>query len=97
MKKKIIALGALVVVLAVIIFLVTGRGGSDTLKIATIMSTSGPVSHFGSQCRDAIQMAVDEFNARGGVLGKQVELLVEDDEKNPEKTMNALVKLVTKD
>ena len=30
-------------------------------------------------------MAVDEFNARGGVLGKQVELIVEDDEKNPEK------------
>ncbi|HHT05224.1 MAG TPA: ABC transporter substrate-binding protein [Hydrogenispora sp.] len=97
MKKKMIALGALVVVLVVVILLVTGRGGSDTLKIGTIMSTSGPVSHFGSQCRDAMLMAVDEFNARGGVLGKQVELIVEDDEKNPEKTMNALVKLVTKD
>lgn len=97
MKKKMIALGALVVVLVVVILLVTGRGGSDTLKIGTIMSTSGPVSHFGSQCRDAMLMAVDEFNARGGVLGKQVELIVEDDEKNPEKTMNALVKLATKD
>ena len=97
MNKKVLTLGALVVVLAVIIFLLTGRGGSDTLKIGTIMSTSGPVSHFGSQCRDAIQMAVDEFNAKGGVLGKQVELLVEDDEKNPEKTMNSLIKLATKD
>src|SRR5690554_4611592 len=97
MKKKMIALGALVVVLVVVILLVPGRGGSDTLKLGTIMSTSGPVSHFGSQCRDAMLMAVDEFNARGGVLGKQVELIVEDDEKNPEKTMNALVKLATKD
>ena len=98
MKKKLIALGVLVVVVAVaVIFLATGRGGSDTIKIGVIMSTSGPVSHFGTQCRDAIQLAVDEINARGGVLGKQVQLIVEDDEKNPEKTMNALVKLATKD
>ena len=86
MKKKLIALGVLVVVVAVaVIFLATGRGGSDTIKIGVIMSTSGPVSHFGTQCRDAIQLAVDEINARGGVLGKQVQLIVEDDEKNPEK------------
>ncbi|HHT49203.1 MAG TPA: ABC transporter substrate-binding protein [Firmicutes bacterium] len=97
MKKKWLIVGALVVVVAVIIIILTGRGKSDTLKIGVIMSTSGPVSHFGSQCRDAMLMAVDEFNARGGVLGKQVELIVEDDEKNPEKTMNALIKLVTKD
>ncbi|HHW11504.1 MAG TPA: ABC transporter substrate-binding protein [Firmicutes bacterium] len=96
-KKNLLILGAIVVVLAAVIFFVTSRGGSDTLKIGTIMSVSGPVSHFGTQCRDAIQLAVDEFNARGGVLGKQVQLIVEDDEKNPEKTMNALVKLATKD
>ena len=79
MKKMMIALGALVVVLVVVILLVTGRGGSDTLKIGTIMSTSGPVSHFGSQCRDAMLMAVDEFNARGGVLGgsRHQDLLVD--------------------
>lgn len=97
MKRKVLLIGALVVVLVVIIFLLTGRGKSDTLKIGTIMSTSGPVSHFGSQCRDAMLLAIDEFNAKGGVLGKQVELIVEDDEKNPEKTMNALIKLATKD
>ncbi|NLY90126.1 MAG: ABC transporter substrate-binding protein [Firmicutes bacterium] len=97
MKRKLLVVGALVVVLAVIIVLLTGRGKSDTLKIGTIMSTSGPVSHFGTQCRDAMLLAIDEFNARGGVLGKQVELIAEDDEKNPEKTMNALIKLITKD
>ncbi|HEY8392110.1 MAG TPA: ABC transporter substrate-binding protein [Capillibacterium sp.] len=94
MKRKMLTLGMLMVLL---VLLFTGCGKSDTLKIGTIMSTSGSVSHFGTQCRDAMLLAIDEINAKGGVLGKKVELIAEDDEKNPEKTMNALIKLVTKD
>jgi branched-chain amino acid transport system substrate-binding protein len=42
-------------------------------------------------------MAVEEINAAGGINGKQVELIAEDDEGNPEKTVNAYKKLTTKD
>lgn len=77
--------------------MVAGCGKSDTIKIGTIQSISGPVSTYGIQTRDAIKMAVEEINARGGVLGKQVELIVEDDEASPDKTTNAFKKLVAKD
>ncbi len=94
MRKKILAL---MVIFTIISILVTGCKKSNTIKIGAIMSTSGPVSTYGIHTRDAMQMAINEINAKGGILGKQVELIVEDDEKNPEKTMNALIKLVTKD
>jgi branched-chain amino acid transport system substrate-binding protein len=77
--------------------MVAGCGESDTIKIGSILSISGPVSTYGIQTREAIKMAVEEINAQGGVLGKQVELIVEDDEASPEKTTNAFKKLVAKD
>lgn len=94
-KKMLVIIGIALLIIFVVIF--TGRKESDTIKVGTIMSISGVVSTYGIQTRDAIQMAIDEINAEGGVLGKQVELIVEDDEKNPEKSMNALIKLATKD
>jgi branched-chain amino acid transport system substrate-binding protein len=69
----------------------------DTVKIGTIQPISGPVAAYGVQARDAIIMAVDEINAKGGVLGTKLELIVEDDEANPEKTKNAFTKLVAPD
>ena len=62
---------------------------STTINIGTIMPISGPVSAYGIQSRDAAQMAIDEINAAGGVLGKQLKLFVEDDEATPEKTVSA--------
>lgn len=87
----------LLLVLGLIGSLTVGCGESDTIKIGTIQSISGPVSSYGIQTRDAIKMAVEEINAEGGVLGKQIELIVEDDEASPDKTTNAFKKLVAKD
>ena len=88
---------ALLLVLGLIVSLAAGCGESNTIKIGTIQSISGPVSSYGIQTRDAIKMAVEEINAEGGVLGKQIELIVEDDEASPDKTTNAFKKLVAKD
>jgi branched-chain amino acid transport system substrate-binding protein len=84
----------------VLLFLPVNLGGCGpgrTIKIGTIQPISGSIAAYGTQTRDAIKMAVAELNARGGVLGKPLELIVEDDEANPEKTMNAFVKLTAKD
>lgn len=88
---------ALLVVLVMIGSITAGCGESNTIKIGTIQSISGQVSTYGIQTRDAIKMAVEEINAEGGVLGKQIELIVEDDEASPDKTTNAFKKLVAKD
>lgn len=95
MKKNRFLVLTIILVIALVVF--NGCGTSKTIKIGTILPISGQVAAYGSQSRDAMQMAVDEINAAGGVLGKQIELLVEDDENNPEKTVNAFVKLTSKD
>lgn len=97
MKKKIII--SIITLVAVMSSLLTGCGskGGDTIKIGTILPVSGDIAAYGTQTRDAIQMAIEEINENGGVLGKDLELLTEDDEGNPEKTVNAFKKLVSKD
>jgi len=70
---------------------------SDTIKVGAVLPVSGPVSAYGSQTRDGILLAFEEINAAGGINGKKLELIVEDDEANPEKTINAFKKLVAKD
>lgn len=92
---------ALLVVTTVIATMFVGcgssSGNSKTIKIGAIQPISGAVSAYGTQSRDAINMAVEEINAKGGVLGKTLEVIVEDDEANPEKSKNAFTKLATKD
>ncbi len=102
MLKKILSL-ALVLALVLTAFSGCGGGGGEEseeagpILIGSIQPISGAVSAYGTQSRDAIIMAVDEINANGGVLGRELQVIVEDDEANPEKTKNAFTKLVTKD
>jgi branched-chain amino acid transport system substrate-binding protein len=97
MKK--VALISMIVVLFVAAFAVTGCAKKDagTIKIGTILPISGPVSAYGIQTRDAINLAFEEINADGGVLGKKLELIAEDDEASPEKSANAFKKLTSSD
>ncbi len=96
MYKK---LFTLLVVVTLVASLLAGCGAASgkTIKIGTIQPISGAISAFGTQSRDAINMAVEEINASGGVLGKDLEVIVEDDEATPEKTVNAFKKLATQD
>ena len=96
MAKKVLAI---VLCIALIASLAVGckPKEAEVIKIGTIQPISGPVSAYGIQTRDGVQMAIDEINAKGGVLGKQIALVVEDDEANPEKTVNAFKKIVTQD
>lgn len=94
-RMKLLAL-TLVLVMAAGLF-AGCAAGDDTIKIGTIQPLSGEIAVYGEQTANAMQLAVDEVNAAGGILGKQVELIVEDDEANPPKTKDAFSKLVDKD
>ncbi|WP_028972572.1 ABC transporter substrate-binding protein [Spirochaeta cellobiosiphila] len=83
--------------LASVFTFANGQGEGDTIKIGAIMPISGPISTYGITTRDGIQMAVDEYNAAGGVLGHQIELIVEDNKLDAGETVTAFKKLVDQD
>jgi branched-chain amino acid transport system substrate-binding protein len=54
------------------------------IRIGMATTLSGPIAIFGEANKNGAQMAVDELNGAGGVLGRQVELIVRDDMARPE-------------
>jgi branched-chain amino acid transport system substrate-binding protein len=87
--------------LAVVCFAVTAAGGvfgadKDTVAIGAVLPLSGQVAFYGTESRDGVLLAIDQINAAGGLLGKKLTLLAEDDEGNAEKSVNAFTKLATR-
>jgi len=72
---------------------ITGAA-AETIKIGALMSLTGALGPYGPSISDGAQMAVDEINAAGGVLGKQLELVVRDTATSPDVGRDAASKLV---
>lgn len=70
---------------------------ADTIKIGLIASLSGPSAKSGEAITRGMMIAIDEINAAGGLLGKQVELLRRDDENNPGKGLVAARELIQRE
>lgn len=63
-------------------------------KLGALLSLTGEGAYFGEGEREAVQMAVEEANAQGGIGGTDIELIVEDiGTLDTQKAMNALLKL----
>ena len=69
----------------------------DTLKLGLVAAMSGQSAKSGEAIVRGLSVAIDEINAKGGVLGKKVELLVRDDESNPAKGAVAARELVQRE
>jgi len=64
------------------------------IKVGTIMCLSGDLGPVGPGLVKGIELAVWEVNQKGGIQGRQVELIVEDEETNPTKAMEVGSKLI---
>jgi ABC-type branched-chain amino acid transport systems, periplasmic component len=69
----------------------------DSVSIGAIFPLSGTVAFYGNESRDGALLAIEQVNAAGGLLGKKLALLSEDDEGDAAKAVNALTKLTTRD
>ncbi len=69
----------------------------DTIKVGVYGDLTGATSSFGQSTKNGIQLAVDEINAAGGVNGKKIELIVEDDQGRPEQAKTVVSKLINQD
>jgi len=67
------------------------------ILIATIQDLSGPVAAYGKAARNGLQLRVDEINEQGGIHGRKIRLLVEDNGYDPKKAVLATQKLVNQD
>lgn len=75
-----------------------GGGGDDTeIVIGEFGSLTGTTATFGISSKNGIDMAIDEVNAAGGVLGRRVRVIVEDDQGRPEEAQTVVTKLITSD
>ena len=69
----------------------------ETIKIGVNEPLTGAVAASGNYVTDGARLAADEINASGGVLGKQIELVIEDNKSNPKEAVAAAEKLIVKD
>ena len=91
-------LGKLVVLAIAGLFLAVVSGpalAADTIKLGVAGPHSGDLASYGIPTIKAAELVVKKINAAGGVLGKQVELLVEDDVCKPEVATNTATKLIS--
>jgi len=87
------ALGCLGLVLA----LGPALAEEKPIKIGVVFIMSGPMGGYGKHGQQAVQLALDEINAQGGVLGRKVEALFEDDLMKAEKGAQIVKKFITED
>ncbi|MEP3112966.1 ABC transporter substrate-binding protein [Nisaea sp.] len=77
------------------LFFLFGCSEPEPIRIGFIADFEGRASELGISGRNAVQLAVDEVNAAGGINGRTVELLVRDDMSTKEGGANAARSLVT--
>src|SRR5688572_30480065 len=74
-----------------------GAGESDEIVIGEYGSLTGTTATFGISTKNGVDMAIEETNAAGGVLGRQIRVIVEDDQGRPEEAQTVVTKLITSD
>jgi branched-chain amino acid transport system substrate-binding protein len=92
----------LLIILVSIAFLASCTGNTsdqpaNEIVIGEFGSLTGTTATFGISTKNGIDMAVDEVNKAGGLLGKQVRVIVEDDQGKPEEAQTVVTKLITSD
>lgn len=94
--KKILSL-AMVTVVAMSMMVGCGEKESDTIKLGGVFPITGDVPALGAAMENGAKLAIKEINEAGGVLDKQLEFIVEDDQNQAATAPNAITKLIEQD
>ena len=85
------------VVVAVLSFAAMPAMAEDPIRIGAVTSVTGPASYLGEPEKNALELMVDQVNQEGGVLGRELELILYDDATNPERARTMMQRLLTQD
>ncbi|HEY0171342.1 MAG TPA: ABC transporter substrate-binding protein [Pyrinomonadaceae bacterium] len=104
MKRTLITLGLVTLLLTAFACErreVGGTGGTTdsggAIKVGIYGDLSGQTSSFGESTRNGALMAIDEINAAGGINGRKVEFVMEDDQGQPQQASTVVTKLINQD
>ena len=89
LKTALVALGAML--------LAGPAAAQDTIKIGVTQPLTGAFAASGNYVTQGAKIAEEEINKAGGVLGKKIELIVEDNKSNPTEAVATAEKLIVKD
>ncbi|MEG1416638.1 MAG: ABC transporter substrate-binding protein [Clostridium sp.] len=96
--KKFKKAGALLMALTLGLSLAScSQGGGEEVVLASANPMTGDSAQFGDMKVKAMNLAIDEVNAKGGINGKKVRLIVEDDTGNPKEAPNVAQKITSND
>ena len=98
MKNKIIGAIASALLAGTMAFGAQAGGiTDDEIVLGTNIDLSGPIAQLGKEYVNGLRMALDEINEAGGVNGRQIRVVVEDNGYEPRRAVLAAQKLVTQD
>ncbi|HKR59637.1 MAG TPA: ABC transporter substrate-binding protein [Pyrinomonadaceae bacterium] len=101
MKRTLLSLGLCGTLL--LAFACERRGGSNAransgpIIVGYFGDLTGRTSNFGQSAKNGVEMAVAELNNGGGIAGRQIQVLSEDDEGRPERSATVVTKLIDQD
>lgn len=90
------------IVLSFVLVMLSACGGAgeskdETIKVGAIFSLTGANSPLGVPEKQSVELLVKQINGNGGVDGKKLEVIIEDDKSDNTEAVKAIKKLVTKD
>jgi branched-chain amino acid transport system substrate-binding protein len=71
-----------------------GRQEPQSTKLGVVLPLTGDISEYGKRCKNGIDLAIEEINALGGVHGKMLAALYEDDKGVPKEGVAALLRIL---
>jgi len=95
MSKSIVA--TLMMTAAALVAGSVAAGAQDKIKIGAVLSITGPASFLGDPEAKTLKMLADEINAKGGVLGKQIEMVIYDSGADAAKASQFAQRLIQDD
>jgi len=93
-KKLLLAVAGVLLLIPLIATVGCGPKEAETIKLGCVLDLSGDLAPMGARMLNGARMAVEEINAAGGILGKQVELISEDGKTDPAAGLDRVKKLI---
>jgi len=97
MSKRLFSVVALLAIASMVLTACSGGAASGPIKVAILAPLSGQVQTFGESTRDGALLAIEEWNAKGGVLGQKIEAVIADSQCSADPAVNAANKVIDQD